>query len=699
MSHFKQHRFKRYIHFLVLISGMIYFISSCKRDDERPHWDTEIITPLLKSSLGIKDLLNDTSISADADSSIKLVYQNHLYDVALDSLFRFFDTSVTKVYNIDSISLLDQHIVYSVSLGYLYPALGSQNGTSTIIPPFTFPSTPDTTINVDTLFQTMTLVTGLIDIAITNGFPVPITNLIFLLKDSITGVYLVQDTFPLIAPNTTVTKTVSLDGKTINSKLTARIVSMNTPGSGFTPVLIDTSDALTADLRIYDLHPSSATAIFPTQNLVDKAQAFKFDLGKVQLKEAVVKSGAIVLNLYSTLQDSVHFTYTLPNATKNGNQFIVTHTLPPASPGGISSFSNAYDFTDYHLDMRGDLSISQDTVNTMYNDFKARVDSTGQMKTLSLNDSIYANIGFQDVTPSYGRGYLGQDTFNFGPASLYIDMFKNINANNFKLDNVKMTIEVENSIGADGKVYLQNFESINENTAGIDSSIILLSGIGTANPLNIQRASDPGGYPGPVIPTYNSLQLDSSNNAHTFVTNLPDKIKYSLELFTNPLGFQGYNDFVYADKLMRFDLNLEIPLSFAADELTLLDTVNVSVNEVDLSRIIDGTLTLIADNGFPFDANVQMFMLDKFNNVTDSLFVNTIIAAAPVNANGKVTEKKRSKLIIPVTQERIYRFLHETPRMKVISRFTTKPTGQTIKIYSDYRLDLQLTGDFNYRTN
>ncbi len=698
MSHFKQHRFKRYIHFLVLICGMIYFISSCKRDDQRAQWDTEIITPLLKSSLGIKDLLNDTSISANADSSIKLVYQNHLYDVSLDSLFRFFDTSVTKVYNIDSISLLDQHIVYSVSLGYLYPALGSQNGTSTIIPPFTFPSTPDTTINVDSLFQTMTLVTGYIDIAITNGFPVPITNLIFLLKDSITGVYLAQDTFALIPPNTTATKTVSLAGKTVNSKLTARIVSMNTPGSGFTPVLIDTSDALTADLRIHDLHPSYATAIFPTQNLVDKAQAFKFDLGKVQLKEAVVKKGAIVINLYSTLQDSVHFTYSLPNATKNGNQFIVTRTLPPAPPGGISSFSNSYDFTDYHLDMRGDLSISQDTVNTMYNVFQARVDSTGQMKTLSLNDSIYANIGFQGVTPAYGRGYLGQDTFNFGPASLYIDMFKNINANNFQLQDVKMSIDVENNIGADGTVFIQNMRSVNTR----NNITVPLTGAILSSPILIPRAIDPGGFNAvPAIPAVTSYVLNGSNsNAPAFVSNLPNRIDYSLELQTNPLGnVSVFNDFVYSDKLMRFDLNLEIPLSFVADDLTLFDTVNVSVNAVDLSRITGGTLTLIADNGFPFDATVQMFMLDKFNNVTDSLFANTIITAAPVNANGKVTVKKKSKLIIPVTQERIYRFLHETPRMKVISHFTTKPTGQTIKIYSDYRLDLQLTGDFNYRTN
>ena len=136
-----------------------------------------------------------------------------------------------------------------------------------------------------------------------------------------------------------------------------------------------------------------------------------------------------------------------------------------------------------------------------------------------------------------------------------------------------------------------------------------------------------------------------------------------------------------------------------ADNLTLTDTVILAVNKVDLSRIINGTLILLADNGFPFDADVQLYLLDKTTlAVTDSLLINNIIAAAPVDANGRVIASKRSRLIIPVTQDRINHFF-ESPKIKVVSRFTTKPTGQTIRIYSDYKMELQLTGDFNYRAN
>lgn len=708
MQYLKQHRLSRYFHFLIFTFITFGLISSCRRDDERSQWDTEVITPLLKASLTINDLLNDTSITSNADSSLKLVYQNHLYDVALDSLFSIPDTGVRKIYNIDSISLLDQRITYPVTLGYVAHSAGAigqaiiaNQGATVAIPGFVFPATPDTTINADSLFQTLTLITGWIDISITNGFPIEINNLVFFLKDSITGVVLAQDTFPVIAVGATEIKTVDLAGKTINSKLTARILGMSTPGSLGVPVLIDTANALIADLRIHDLHPSYATAIFPTQNLVDKSQAFKFNLAPVQLKEAVVDGGQIVIDLFSTLQDSVHFTYKLPNATLNGVPFEITHTLPPAPPGGVSSYSNFYSFAGYHLDMRGDLGISQDTVNTMYNVFQARVDSTGQMRTLSLQDSLYADIRFDQITPSYGRGYLGQDTFNFGPSSLYLDLFKNINATTFQLQDVKMSIDVENNMGLEGDVLLQNLKSFNTR----NNQTVILNGSALANPISIPRATDPGGFNAvPAVPSIVTYVLDGSNsNAPAFVSNLPDRIDYSLEMHTNPNAPNGtvnnFTDFVYTDKVMKFDLNLEIPLSFLADDLTLMDTVVISVNSVDLSRIQGGTLTLLADNGFPFDAKVQFFMLDKFNNVTDSLFTDNMIAAAPLNANGRVSEKKRSKLVMPVTQERIYRFLNETPRMKVISHFTTKPVGQTVKIYSDYKLDLKLTGDFNYRTN
>jgi hypothetical protein len=696
---------KKYISLLkpfYILAFIFIALYSCRREEDKASWETNIITPLLKSSLNIKQIIADSLLKTDADNSVKVVYENHLYTMSVDSLFNLYDTSVTKVYKLDSISLYDESISYPVTLGQICLNSGlvgaliiSQNGNMIAVPAIPSISSSPFIINADTLFQSMTLISGYIDITLYNGLPIDITNLSFELKNTNNGLIIASDTFPPITAGASQTKTVSLAGKTVEGNMTAQILSMSSPGSNGVPVLIDTTNTLLATLKVYDLHPSTATAIFPQQNLINKAQPFVFKFDSVQLKEAKIKSGSLALDLYSTLQDTVHFHYSLPNAS-NGTPFDIVQILPPAPSNGVSSYHHVYNLSGYDLDMRGNVINNQDTINTMYNTFTATVDSTGIMRTLSLTDSIYANLGFQSLKPSYVRGYLGQQTVDMGPSQLPIDIFKNITGA-LQLENVNMSIAVKNGIGADAKVDNIHITSVNSRSG----NTVNLSGTALANPINIVRATDNNGNP-PVTETYTTFLLNNSNsNASSFLSNLPDKLNYSLSLQTDPGGFQAsqYHDFIYYDKLMEFNLDVEMPLSFIANNLTLSDTVNFSLNAVDISRIKDGTLTLIADNGFPFDANVQIYTLDNVNHITDSLLSYTLISAASVNPiNNIVTEKKRSKLTIPVNEQKI-QTLFNTKRMKIVAGFTTKPVNTNVKIYSDYSIDFQLTGDFNYRAN
>jgi hypothetical protein len=686
--------------FLVFILTLFTFIiSSCRHDDERPSWETGIVTPLIKSKLTIANLISDTLLQSNPDSSIKLVYENHLYNISLDSLFTLYDTSVTKIYNLDSISLLDYYITYPVSLGdvvatdpFLDSLFVANNGQSVSIPfGFTLPTTT-LPINADTLFQTMTLDSGYMDISLTNGFPIDIANVNFTLKNASNGAVVAAGIFPPIIVGATETISVPLAGKTVEGNMNAEVSISTSPSVG--NVIIDTSDAVIAVLNIHDLHPSTATAIFPTQNLINKAQEFKLKISEIELKEIKIKSGYVVMDLYSTLQDYVHFTYSLPSATLNGDSFSIGTVLPPAPPGGTSHFYHQYDFSGYHLDLTG--TAGHDTVNTMYNVFLASVDSTGQMRTLSLTDSMYANIGFVNLIPSYVRGYLGDSTYDIGPSELPIDLFKNITGN-LQLQDVKLSIATENGIGADAKVTIDNLSSYNSRTG----NTVQLTGSAVSTPFDIVRATDNGHQP-PVTSSYTTLELNSTNsNATAFINNLPDKLNYKLSLQTNPQGNippHFYEDFIYEDKLLEFNLNVEMPLSFMANDLTMSDTFDFSLNQADIERITGGTLTLLADNGFPFDAAIQVFTLDNTGAISDSLLTNNVIYAANVNSSGKVTEKKRSKLLIPVDDALIETFFN-TKKMKVVVKFNTKPTGTFLKVYSDYSIDFQLTGDFNYKAN
>ena len=85
-----------YLWLLPIAVCYLLALASCKKDNSKPQWDTQILAPFLKSSLSIKDLLTDTLLKANADNSLKIVYSNHLYQFSTDTLLHISDTTVTK---------------------------------------------------------------------------------------------------------------------------------------------------------------------------------------------------------------------------------------------------------------------------------------------------------------------------------------------------------------------------------------------------------------------------------------------------------------------------------------------------------------------------------------------------------------------------------------------------------------------------
>ncbi|MBA3706598.1 MAG: hypothetical protein H0W84_12080 [Bacteroidetes bacterium] len=182
------------------------------------------------------------------------------------------------------------------------------------------------------------------------------------------------------------------------------------------------------------------------------------------------------------------------------------------------------------------------------------------------------------------------------------------------------------------------------------------------------------------------------------IENLPDKFGYTIQLNTNPLGnVSGSNDFIYSDKLLKARMDMEIPLSLVATNLTLADTFDLSIsNSNGGQNIQSGSVTLFANNGFPFDASLQFYMLKDNNTVADSLlgYVNTIDEAL-VNSNLRVIGKKLTKIVVPISKEKM-KLIYDTKKMVLKVKFNTVSQPQYIKIYSDYSIDVKLVGDFNY---
>ncbi|MCE9537744.1 MAG: hypothetical protein K8R85_00785, partial [Bacteroidetes bacterium] len=80
----------------VLISLLFFvLIFSCRKELEKPFWNTEVLAPLINASLNINNLLPDSILQANADSSMKIVFQNDIYKLAMDTIFKIPDTTLS----------------------------------------------------------------------------------------------------------------------------------------------------------------------------------------------------------------------------------------------------------------------------------------------------------------------------------------------------------------------------------------------------------------------------------------------------------------------------------------------------------------------------------------------------------------------------------------------------------------------------
>jgi hypothetical protein len=82
--------------------------------------------------------------------------------------------------------------------------------------------------------------------------------------------------------------------------------------------------------------------------------------------------------------------------------------------------------------------------------------------------------------------------------------------------------------------------------------------------------------------------------------------------------------------------------------------------------------------------------------VMDSVFSTSLIAAAPVNANFKAIGQQNTLITFAVSTDKADKLVN-TKRVVVKAVFDTKPVSQYLTMYSNYKLDLQLTSDFKFR--
>ena len=424
---------------------------------------------------------------------------------------------------------------------------------------------------------------------------------------------------------------------------------------------------------------------------INNSTTTTYQLPGVELRKVIIKSGKVRYSIKNKVNHIMNFKYSIPSATLGGNAFAIDIDVPSAVSGVPGVYDEIFDLSGYTLDLTGPF---HNQINTIYTSLLAKI-STDPPASVVINpqDSLVITNTFFDIIPYYAKGYFGQNTFYIGPSESNFTMFNRIVGGTLQLEHVNFNFNIENPIGLDARMYVTNLNSTNTRT---NHSLALVAHSLIGMPININRASESGTT---VYPTYANFPLTTNNsNIKPFIENLPDKLGYSIKIMTNPLGnVSGSNDFIYSDKLLKASMNMEIPLSMVAHDLTLMDTLAMSIaSPTGAQNLHSGTLTLFADNGFPFDASVQLYMLNDNNAVVDSIFgyANTIVQA-PINASYRVIDKKLTKIVLPISEAKMNE-MYTIKKVALKVKFNTAAQPNYVKIYSDYTIDVNLVGDLNY---
>lgn len=525
---------------ILFLLAIIGFFSSCQKDFERPNWDVDLLAPLVKSTLTLDDLIPDSIIQVNPDTSLKLVYQTNIFDVDMDSLFTIPDTTVSDVY---------------------------------VIP----------------------------------------------------------------------------------------LSSIASPGNSF----YSTDEELKLNIN-----------------------------NGVELNYAVVESGFIEIEIFSEIKEKIIITYTIPSATLNGDTLVVNELIDEWTPAQDGYIKKVIDISGYTLDLTG---ISKAEINTIVTRAVGVVDTNASASVLiSSGEKITYKNTMRDIVPYYVKGYFGSQQYTFGPETTNLTVFDKIIAGSLGIDQVDVNLDFENGFGVDAQVIMNQFSTINTNSGSSASLTHAIIGA----PLNINRAQETFAIPEVNYSNYNVFMNTSNSNIDQLVEVLPNQIQYEIDMNVNPLGnVSGGNDFVFKKHPLKINLNVEFPLSLIATNLTLADTVDLSLSSDNTKgEIIDGILYLYAENGFPFDAVIMLDLYDESMNFIKNLTVNNQILAAPVDASFRATQKKSSKIDIPLSGADIDN-LYQSGKVVVRIAFTTQPQAQHLKIYEDYAIDIKLVGDFTYNVN
>lgn len=681
---------------------------SCKKKYFTPEWDTKILTPIAKSSLSVSDLIkNDDLIKADSADFMSVVYTNEIYKLEnpLDSIISLSIDPFNTVVTLQTLSLGEQEINDSIKIGDLlaqippgFPTIPDGGGFPAIFLPtlngfITSFNTNTSEVDISEFLVEAFLNKALFDIKIENNTTFQIIGLSYKIKNTEDGAVLIEGIIDTIQPNTTF-EDLNIDiADQLGGNPVKGLLSIESGGftlgipSGLGGVPLNYSDYLAFNASLHDIEVLKATAQFPAQEVVNNTDVIDiYAEDEVELTYARIDTGIVNISGFSSIPVDINFTYSVPNLSKNGSEFSISSSLDTTYNSSTNSGDTNFFFNDYDFDMTVAQSPYFRNFNALLNTLVATIDSTEGVLEISLSDSIDLTIAVTKIKPSYARGYLGS-TLEQITETVMLDAFNGVEGK-INFEEVKLELQLQNEIGVSGEIKINSITARNTKTGASETYT------GNKGPFSIAKATE---FNESFVAAQTVIELDGAEN---LLSIFPDAFDVDFEFITNASGNnQTYSDFIHSGASITANINLDIPLVASVEGLILADTVDFTLDNVEVpAEFKEGVFSLIVDNGFPLELDVDIYFLNGVGAVIDSLSSEQIVKSAIVDPVSQIVTEKTTSKIDYYFDNFDLSALTSAQKMVFKAKFDTENT-QVVKFYDFYSLDVQLIADFEYQVN
>lgn len=692
--------YKKIFWSMLLLVGMF---SCTKYDLAAPQIqaNSELSTALGRFKFVFSDFLKgDSLIRFGADSSIALRYmQDSLagYKATdlLDKMAGGLMGDMNKTLPIGTLTVPNLNLTQSIALSQLASAFPAPledyctNGGTASAASGAFSTT--TAVNSDwallSSFQNVNLATGTLNLELVNHFPFAIQNLTIEVINTNTGALVATvpmrnatNGIEISAAGGAATGAANLTGKTMTNQLSFRISPFDCPGVAAGTVFLST-ETLEISTSISHLKVKTGIAKLPAQSI--GGDAFVMPLATPnpdqKFKEITFAKGAINYSVAKTTQANLLLSLTFPTMTQNGTPITQMIPISEASSTGSISLENA---------ICNVASVAAQPYNQLPVQIGLSVvTSGGSFVPVNETEQVTLNFAFADITMGAAKGQFGNFEIDI-PA----------NSQNMGGNFDFLTPESKRLLFADPVMRLKTLNSFG---LPINIDLLMTAKGALTGEENLGLAANAGRIQFEMArPTIGQIAtpaqwtegvkvIDKNNsNIIQFMGILPKTIRSVGKVVVRSTGTTM--DYFTADSRMKLGLEMEVPIKFSTENLTIRDTVTSFVNLVtaETAKNLDyAWMDVQYKTRLPIGVTVNLATLvndSLVNVVTDIL----LPSAEAIDATGKVTAAKTGTFEVKLTAEELLK-LAAAPKVVMVMKVKTAGTGTNpVAIYTHYDLDM-----------